>query len=74
MVTHDPDAETVAMRGYDPNTIDLEPLEQAELVFTAGEIPASAIRATAERLTREYRQELVNRQELLDYLDSQAMT
>jgi hypothetical protein len=74
MVSEEPDrdAEEVAARGYDPNVVDLEPLEQAELMFTAGEIPDSAIRATAERLTVEYREYLVAYQAFLDHMDAMA--
>jgi hypothetical protein len=64
----DPAAEQVALAGLDPNRVSLPALQRAELMWSAGEIPAAAIRSTAERLTVEEREQDLARQDFLDWM------
>jgi hypothetical protein len=68
-----PEGEAVALAGYDPNRVSLTALRKAELMWTAGEIPAREIRATAERLTQEERATDLERQDYLDWMAKHSL-
>jgi hypothetical protein len=65
----DPEAEEVALAGLNPKRVSLSALRRAELMWSNGDIPAEAIATVAERLTVEEIDEMIARQEFMDYLE-----